>query len=54
MNRNFMPTFKTKEELADLQLAGLKWTVRHAWEGVALLSQEADGGERHAGSDPKP
>ena len=28
-----MPTFKTKEELADLQLAGLKWTVRHAWEG---------------------
>jgi phenylacetate-CoA ligase len=33
MNRSFLPTFKTKEELAAIQLAGLKWTVRHAWEG---------------------
>jgi phenylacetate-CoA ligase len=33
MNRSFMPAFKTKEELAAIQLAGLKWTVRHAWEG---------------------
>jgi phenylacetate-CoA ligase len=33
MNRTFMPALKTKEELAAIQLAGLKWTVRHAWEG---------------------
>ena len=33
MNRSFMPAFKTKEELAAIQLAGLQWTVRHAWEG---------------------
>ena len=33
MNRSFLPAFKTKEELAAIQLAGLKWTVRHAWEG---------------------
>ena len=33
MNRSFMPAFKTKEELAAVQLAGLKWTVRHAFEG---------------------
>ncbi len=33
MNRSFQPAFKSKEELAAIQLAGLKWTVRHAWEG---------------------
>jgi len=33
MNRSFLPAFKTKEELAAIQLAGLKWTVRHTWEG---------------------
>jgi phenylacetate-CoA ligase len=33
MNRSFLPEFKTKEELAAIQLAGLQWTVRHAWEG---------------------
>ena len=33
MNQSFLPAFKTKEELAAIQLAGLQWTVRHAWEG---------------------
>ncbi len=33
MERRFMPPFRTKEELAAFQLAGLQWTVRHAWEG---------------------
>jgi phenylacetate-CoA ligase len=36
MNRSFLPAFKTKEELAASQLAGLKWTVRHAWEGSSF------------------
>lgn len=33
MDRRFAPPFRTPEELAALQLAGLQWTVRHAWEG---------------------
>jgi phenylacetate-coenzyme A ligase PaaK-like adenylate-forming protein len=39
MNRIFMPAFKTKEELAAIQLAGLKWTVRHAFEGSPFYRQ---------------
>ena len=33
MAKSFMPTVKTKKELADLQLKGLKWTVNHAYRG---------------------
>jgi phenylacetate-CoA ligase len=33
MSKSFMPTIKTKKELADLQLKGLKWTVNHAYRG---------------------
>ncbi len=32
MKKSFMPTVKTEEELKELQLQGLKWTVRHAYE----------------------
>lgn len=39
MERRFPPTFRTKEELAAIQLAGLKWTVRHAWEGSPFYRQ---------------
>ncbi len=39
MNRSFMPAFKTKEELAAIQLAGLKWTVHHAFEGSPFYRQ---------------
>ena len=39
MNRSFMPVFKTKEELAAIQLAGLQWTVRHAFEGSPFYRQ---------------
>ena len=39
MNRSFMPAFKTKEELAAIQLAGLQWTVRHAFEGSPFYRQ---------------
>ena len=33
MHTSFMPTFTSAEELREHQLAGLKWTVRHAYEG---------------------
>ncbi len=39
MDRSFMPAFKTKEELAAVQLAGLKWTVRHAFDGSLFYRQ---------------
>ena len=39
MNRSFMPAFKTHEELAAVQLAGLQWTVRHAFEGSPFYRQ---------------
>ena len=32
MTRTFMPNISTLEELQGLQLEGLKWTVRHAYE----------------------
>jgi phenylacetate-CoA ligase len=32
MTRTFMPNISTSEELEDIQLEGLKWTVRHAYE----------------------
>jgi phenylacetate-CoA ligase len=33
MAKSFMPKIKTKKELAELQLKGLKWTVNHAYRG---------------------
>jgi len=33
MARSFMPEVTTEEELKDLQLKGLKWTVTHAYAG---------------------
>ena len=33
MAKTFMPSVKTKEELEALQLRGLKWTVKHAYNG---------------------
>ena len=54
MNRSFMPAFKTKEELAAIQLAGLQWTVRHAFEGSPFYRQRLTEAGVDAGSDPKP
>jgi len=34
--QTFMPPFKTVEELQAHQLQGLKWTVRHAYEGSSF------------------
>lgn len=33
--RTFMPEFKSQVALRNHQLAGLQWTVRHAWQGSA-------------------
>jgi phenylacetate-CoA ligase len=40
--QTFMPTFKTGDELKAHQLAGLKWTVRHAYEGSSFYRGRLD------------
>jgi phenylacetate-CoA ligase len=40
--QTFMPPFKTGDELAAHQLAGLKWTVRHAYEGSSFYRAHLD------------
>ena len=37
MNRSFMPSISTRQELEALQTDGLKWTVRHAYENSPLF-----------------
>jgi phenylacetate-CoA ligase len=40
MTRTFMPEAKTEEELLAEQLDGLKWTVRHAFEGSPVYRRK--------------
>jgi phenylacetate-coenzyme A ligase PaaK-like adenylate-forming protein len=40
--QTFMPPFKTGDELRAHQLAGLKWTVRHAHEGSSFYRAHLD------------
>ncbi len=40
--QNFMPSFTDEEELKAHQLAGLKWTVRHAYEGSSGYRKKLD------------
>jgi phenylacetate-CoA ligase len=49
MSKSFMPTIKTKKELADLQLKGLKWTVNHAYRGSPFYRKRLE----DAGVKPK-
>jgi phenylacetate-CoA ligase len=42
MAKTFMPTVKTTEELAALQLKGLKWTVKHAYNGSAFYRRKLE------------
>jgi phenylacetate-CoA ligase len=49
MSKSFMPKIKTKKELADLQLKGLKWTVNHAFRGSAFYRKRLE----EAGIKPK-
>jgi phenylacetate-CoA ligase len=39
MSRTFMPNISSLEELAGLQLDGLRWTVRHAYENSPFYRQ---------------
>ncbi len=42
MTQTFMPTVRTPEELRRLQLDGLRWTVRHAYEGSGFYRHRMD------------
>ena len=49
MNKRFMPAVRTAEELRELQLEGLKWTVGHAYQGSPFYRDKMD----KAGVGPK-
>jgi phenylacetate-CoA ligase len=49
MRKSFMPKIKTKGELAEFQLKGLKWTVNHAYRGSAFYRKRLE----EAGVKPK-
>ena len=42
MNKSFMPGVKTANELSEVQLEGLKWTVDHAYQGSSFYSRKMD------------
>jgi phenylacetate-CoA ligase len=42
MKKRFMPTVKTRKELKALQLEGLKWTVKHAYQGSPFYKKRLD------------
>lgn len=39
MTKTFMPSFRSEEELQAWQLAGLKWTLQHAYNGSPFYRQ---------------
>ena len=41
--QNFMPAFASAEELRNHQLAGLKWTLTHAYEGSSFYREHLNG-----------
>ncbi len=49
MQKSFMPSFGSPEELNDLQLQGLQWTVKHAYNGSPFYKEMLD----RAGLRPK-
>ncbi|HEN20777.1 MAG TPA: phenylacetate--CoA ligase family protein [Desulfobacteraceae bacterium] len=42
MAKTFMPEFRTHGELLDAQLEGLKWTVKHAYNGSSVYRKKLD------------
>ncbi len=42
MSKTFMPTVQSEEELKNLQLQGLKWTVEHAYLGSPVYKKKLD------------
>lgn len=49
-HQTFMPVFANSEELAAHQLRGLKWTVRHAYEGSSFYRERLDAANISPGS----
>ena len=47
--KTFMPGFQSEDELRAFQLAGLKWTVRHAYEGSPFYGKRMT----HSGVRPE-
>ena len=47
---DFMPTFTTEAELHSHQLAGLQWTVRHAYEGSPFYRKRLEDAGIHPAS----
>ena len=47
MKKTFMPSFGSRDELNDHQLNGLKWTVRHAYEGSPFYRERLEGAGVH-------
>lgn len=41
-HQDFMPSFQTEEELQRHQLAGLQWTVKHAYEGSSFYRKRLE------------
>jgi phenylacetate-CoA ligase len=42
MKKRFMPSVKTEKELKAFQLEGLKWTVKHAYQGSPFYKKRLD------------
>jgi len=42
MNKRFSPAVKTEEELKELQLDGLQWTVNHSYQGSPFYRRKLD------------
>ena len=42
MTKTFMPAVKTQDELRELQLDGLQWTVKHAYQGSPVYKKKMD------------
>ena len=42
MIRTFMPGVKAEDELRKIQLKGLMWTIRHAFNGSAFYRQKLE------------
>ncbi len=42
MLKRFPPNYRTDQELRDLQLAGLRWTVEHAWNNSSFYRKRLD------------
>ena len=49
MTKTFMPKVTTEEELRDVQIKGLKWTVNHAYNGSSLYRSKVDDVGVHPG-----